>query len=64
MLTLAAIDLRLVIAVSVFLAVGALVWFAIDMFSGDEKATAEIRLDHILGFALDHAYRRNVSIFK
>jgi tight adherence protein C len=47
MLTLAAIDLRLVIAVSVFLAVGSLVWFAIDMFSRDEKATAEIRLDQL-----------------
>lgn len=45
MLTLAAIDLRLIVAVTVFLAVVSFVWFAMDLLNRDEKATAENRLD-------------------
>ena len=45
MLILAAIDLKLIIAVTVFLAVVSIVWFAMDFLNRDEKATAENRLD-------------------
>lgn len=47
MLILAAIDLRLIVVVTVFLAVGSLVWFAIDFFDQDKQATAESRLDQL-----------------
>ncbi len=45
MLILAAVDLRLIVAVTVFLAVVSLVWFAMDVFNRDDKAAAENRLD-------------------
>ena len=45
MLILAAIDLRLIVAVTVFLAVVSFVWFAMDIFNRDDKAAAEDRLD-------------------
>jgi len=48
-LILAAIDSRILIIVTVFLAVGSLAWFAIDYFSRDERATAEDRLDMLNG---------------
>jgi tight adherence protein C len=44
-LILAAIDLRLIVAVTVFLAVVSFVWFAMDVFNRDDKAAAENRLD-------------------
>jgi tight adherence protein C len=46
-LILSAIDVRLVIVVTVFLAVGSMVWFAIDFFARDQQATAEDRLDQL-----------------
>ena len=45
MLILAAIDLRLVVAVTVFLAVVSFAWFALDFFNRDEQGVAESRLD-------------------
>ncbi len=45
MLILAAVDLRLIVAVTVFLAVVSFVWFAMDVFNRDDKAAAEDRLD-------------------
>ncbi len=45
MLILAAVDLRLIVAVTVFLAVVSFVWFAMDFFNRDNKAVAEDRLD-------------------
>ena len=45
MYILAAIDLRLIVAVTVFLAVVSLVWFAMDFFNRSENANAENRLD-------------------
>ncbi len=45
MLILAAIDLRLIVAVTVFLAVVSLIWFAVDVFNPGEKGAAENRLD-------------------
>lgn len=45
MFILAAIDLRLIVAVTVFLAVVSLVWFAMDFFNRSENANAENRLD-------------------
>ena len=45
MFILAAIDLRLIVAVTVFLAVVSLVWFAMDFFNRSESANAENRLD-------------------
>ena len=45
MLILAAVDLRLIVAVTVFLAVVSMVWFAMDVFNRDDKAAAESRLD-------------------
>ncbi len=45
MLILAAIDLRLIVAVTVFLAVVSLIWFAMDLFARSENANAENRLD-------------------
>ncbi|MCY2982349.1 MAG: type II secretion system F family protein [Planctomycetota bacterium] len=45
MLILAAIDLRLVVSVTVFLAVVSFAWFAIDFFNRDEQGVAESRLD-------------------
>ncbi len=45
MLILAAVDLRLIVAVTVFLAVVSFVWFAMDIFNRDNKAAAEDRLD-------------------
>jgi len=44
-LILAAIDLRLVVAVTVFLAVVSFAWFALDFFNRDEQGVAENRLD-------------------
>jgi tight adherence protein C len=44
-LILAAIDLRLVVSVTVFLAVVSFAWFAIDFFNRDEQGVAESRLD-------------------
>lgn len=45
MFILAAIDLRLIVAVTVFLAVVSFVWFAMDFFNRSENANAENRLD-------------------
>ena len=45
MFILAAIDLRLIVAVTVFLAVVSLIWFAMDFFNRNENANAENRLD-------------------
>ena len=45
MFILAAIDLKLIVAVTVFLAVVSLVWFAMDFFNRSENANAENRLD-------------------
>lgn len=45
MVILAAIDLRLIVAVTVFLAVVSLIWFAVDVFNPGEKGAAENRLD-------------------
>ena len=45
MYILAAIDLRLIVAVTVFLAVVSFVWFAMDFFNRSENANAENRLD-------------------
>ena len=45
MLILAAIDMRLIVAVTVFMAVVSIVWFAMDLLNRDEKGTAENRLD-------------------
>ena len=45
MLILAAIDLRLIVAVTVFLAVVSFAWFALDFFNRDEQGVAESRLD-------------------
>ena len=45
MFILAAIDLRLIVAVTVFLAVVSLIWFALDFFNRSENANAENRLD-------------------
>jgi tight adherence protein C len=44
-LILAAIDLRLVVAVTVFLAGVSFAWFALDFFNRDEQGIAENRLD-------------------
>lgn len=45
MYVLAAIDLRLIVAVTVFLAVVSLIWFAMDFLNRSESANAENRLD-------------------
>lgn len=45
MFILAAIDLRLIVAVTVFLAVVSLIWFAMDFLNRSENANAENRLD-------------------
>ena len=45
MFILAAIDLRLIVAVTVFLAVVSLIWFAMDFLNRSESANAENRLD-------------------
>jgi tight adherence protein C len=44
-LILAAIDLRLIVAVTVFLAVVSMVWFAMDVLNPGEQGSAENRLD-------------------
>lgn len=45
MYVLAAIDLRLIVAITVFLAVVSFIWFAMDFFNRSENANAENRLD-------------------
>jgi len=50
-LILAAIDLRLIVVVTVFLAVVTFVWFAMDLMNRDEKGNAENRL-HMLNVAM------------
>jgi tight adherence protein C len=45
MYLLAAIDQRLILMVAVFLGVGAIAWFLLDLFSKDTQANAESRLD-------------------
>lgn len=42
---LGALDQRWIILAAVFLGVGALVWFLLDLFSKDQQASAEMRLD-------------------
>jgi len=42
---LAAIDIRILISLSVLLAVGSLAWFALDFLNKDDRSAAEDRLD-------------------
>jgi len=42
---LAAIDIRILISLSVLLAVGSLAWFALDFLNKDDRSSAEDRLD-------------------
>ena len=49
MIILAAIDLRLIVAVTVFLAVVSLIWFAMDFVNRSESENAENRLDMMNG---------------